>query len=63
MEVDFIYRYHGLLYAIEVKSGRRKSPKGLDAFMKQFPGSHPVILTPENFQIFSIDPLKFLSML
>ena len=62
-EVDFIYRYHGSLYAIEVKSGRRKSPKGLDAFLKQFPASHPVILTPDNFQLFSTDPEKFLSML
>jgi hypothetical protein len=31
--------------------------------MKQFPDSHPIILIPDNFQLFSADPLKFLSML
>ena len=62
-EVDFVYRYHGVLYAIEVKSGRRKSAKGLDAFLKHFPGGRPVILTPDNFSFFSADPLKFMSML
>ena len=62
-EVDFVYRYHGVLYAIEVKSGRRKSAKGLDAFLKHFPDGRPVILTPSNFAVFSADPLKFMSML
>ena len=62
-EVDFIYRYHGKLYAIEVKSGRRKSAKGLDAFLKHFPDSHPVIISPDNFQVFSAGPLKFLTEL
>ncbi len=62
-EVDFVYRYHGVLYAIEVKSGRRKSAKGLDAFQKQYPDSRPVILTPDNFTLFSVDPLKFMSLL
>lgn len=60
-EVDFVYRYHGVLYAIEVKSGRRKTAKGLEAFLKQFPDGHPVILTPDNFELFSADPLGFLS--
>jgi len=36
LEVDFIYRYRDVLYAIEVKSGRRKSSKGPDAFLKKF---------------------------
>lgn len=48
-EVDFVYRYQGRLYAIEVKSGRKKSAKGLEAFMKHFPEASPVILTPDNF--------------
>ena len=61
-EVDFVYRYHGVLYAIEVKSGRRKSAKGLEAFLKQFPDGRPVILTPDNFEVFSADPLRFLSI-
>jgi predicted AAA+ superfamily ATPase len=62
-EVDFVYRYHGSLYAIEVKSGRRKSAKGFDVFLKQFPDAHPVILSPDNFTLFSADPLKFLSLM
>lgn len=28
-EVDFVYRYQGRLHALEVKSGRKKSTKGL----------------------------------
>ncbi|MFA7405501.1 MAG: ATP-binding protein [Pelobacteraceae bacterium] len=59
-EVDFVYRYQGRLYAIEVKSGRNKSAKGLEEFMKQFPDSCPVILTMENFPRFSADPRQFL---
>jgi predicted AAA+ superfamily ATPase len=62
-EVDFVYRYHGVLYAIEVKSGRRKSAKGLDAFLKHFPDGRSIILTPDSFTVFSADPLKFMSML
>ncbi len=62
-EVDFIYRYQGRLYAIEVKSGRRKSAKGLEAFMKQFPDASPIILDMNNFTLFSENPIKFLATL
>lgn len=62
-EVDFVYRYQGVLYAIEVKSGRRAVSKGLDLFMKQFPDARPIILTTDNFQMFSEAPLKFLQAL
>lgn len=60
-EVDFVYRYQGRLYAIEVKSGRRKSLKGLEAFMKQFPEANPVVLTTDNFALFSENPQTFLA--
>jgi hypothetical protein len=59
-EVDFVYAYRGALYAIEVKSGRRKSRKGLSAFVEQTPDAVPVILTPEHFGMFSADPVGFL---
>jgi uncharacterized protein len=59
-EVDFVYRYQGRLYAIEVKSGRKKSSKGLEEFQKHFPDAVPLIITPENFQYFSDDPKIFL---
>lgn len=60
-EVDFVYRYQERLYAIEVKSGRRKSAKGLEAFMRHFPEAIPVVLTPDNFPMLSEDPKKFLT--
>lgn len=62
-EVDFVYGYQGRLYAIEVKSGRKKSAKGLEAFMRHFPQACPVILTPDNFAKLSEDPKKFLATL
>ncbi len=36
-EVDFVYQYRDRIYAIEVKSGRKKSAKGLEAFCAQMP--------------------------
>lgn len=63
MEVDFVYRYQSRLYAIEVKSGRERSSKGLAAFVKHFPEASPVVLTPDNFPKLSEDPKKFLATL
>lgn len=63
LEVDFIFRHQKTLYAVEVKSGRRKSSKGLAAFQKQFPEARPVIITAENFTQFSEEPLAFLALL
>jgi uncharacterized protein len=48
---------------VEVKSGRRKSSKGLEAFLMQFPEAHPVIITAENFLLFSENPKEFFSVL
>jgi predicted AAA+ superfamily ATPase len=62
-DVDFVYRYQGRLFAIEVKSGRKKSAKGLDAFKANFPESCPIILTPDNFVKMAEDPKKFFSTL
>jgi predicted AAA+ superfamily ATPase len=62
-EVDFVYQYLGTLYAIEVKSGRKKTATGLEAFMKKFPEARPIILTPENFPLLSENPSKFLASL
>lgn len=59
-EVDFVYQYRDALYAIEVKSGRKKSPKGLAIFCEQFPQALRVIITPENFAQFSHHPKGFL---
>lgn len=62
-EVDFVYRYQGKLYAIEVKSGRKKSAKGLEAFVQHFPEARSVILTLDNFLQFSESPKMFLAKL
>jgi len=59
-EVDFVYQYRDALYAIEVKSGRKKSAKGLAAFVAQAPKALRVIVTPENFAQFSANPRAFL---
>ena len=59
-EVDFVYQDRAALYAIEVKSGRKKSAKGLDAFVAQVPQALHVVVSPENFERFSADPRAFL---
>lgn len=60
-EVDFVYRDRDEVYAIEVKSGRKKSAKGLDAFVRQVPHAARVILMPDNFAQFSANPRHFLA--
>jgi uncharacterized protein len=62
-EVDFVYRHQGRLYAIEVKSGRKKSAKGPEAFVRHFPEARTVIVTPDNFSRLSENPGKFLTAL
>jgi hypothetical protein len=62
-EVDFIHQYQGRLHAIEVKSGRKKSAKGLDSFLEKFPDATRTIITPENFPQFSENPRNFLTQL
>lgn len=60
-EVDFVHRHRDALHAIEVKSGRRRSSKGLDAFRAREPEALRVVITPENFAAFSRDPAAFLA--
>jgi len=60
-EVDFIHQYQGQLYAIEVKSGRKKSARGLNTFLENFPGAKGIIISPENFSQFSKNPRDFLA--
>ena len=60
-EVDFVHQHRDALYAIEVKSGRRRSSKGLEAFRAREPEALRVVITPENFAAFSRDPAAFLA--
>ena len=59
-EVDFVLE-SDRLYAIEVKSGRKRRAAGLAAFLRHFPDAVPVILTPETYPDFDADPAAFLA--
>jgi len=48
-EVDFVAIFNKKLYAIEVKSGRKKHSKSLEVFMKKFSKAIPVIIDQEQF--------------
>lgn len=59
-EVDYVYKEGKRLIAIEVKSGRKKSLHGLTKFCSKFKESQRSIITPENYSLFSINPLNFI---
>lgn len=61
-EVDFVVKWNNKVFAIEVKSGRKKSDKWLKSFQKVVPDAVPLIITRENFLDFSKDPKRFLSL-
>ncbi|MCB0389785.1 MAG: hypothetical protein KDD58_00770 [Bdellovibrionales bacterium] len=48
---------------LEVKSGRKKSGKGLSAFKKEYSNAKSVIIDPENYNQFELDPIQFLENL
>jgi predicted AAA+ superfamily ATPase len=62
-EVDFVTEHEGDLFAIEVKSGRKKSSKGLNEFAKNFKKAKPVYVTPANIEKFLANPGKVLAAL
>lgn len=47
-EVDFVVETQGELFAVEVKSGRRKGLKGLARFLDLHPRAVPVLIGREN---------------
>ena len=59
-EVDFVLKKGRKLYAIEVKSGRKKSQKGLQKFKENFPGAKLILITFDNYQEFEKSPMEFL---
>lgn len=59
-EVDYILKIGRKIYAIEVKSGRRKKGSGLTYFKKRFPTSKLLIISTENYSEFEKDPMAFL---
>ena len=62
-EVDYIVSLENKLFAIEVKSGRNRSRKGLEAFVSRYPKALPIFLTLENVERFLDNPVTFLETL
>ncbi|MBF0298610.1 MAG: ATP-binding protein [Oligoflexia bacterium] len=48
-EVDFVYKFAKKIFAIEIKSGRKKNSKGLEEFKKRFINAELIIITPTNY--------------
>jgi predicted AAA+ superfamily ATPase len=59
-EVDYVLRRGKSVWAIEVKSGRRRAADGLGAFIEHYPDAKAVLITRENYSDFEIDPLDYL---
>lgn len=59
-EVDFVLKVGKMLYAIEVKSGRKKSSKGMLAFSQRFKNVQPIYIDTENYFEFEKSPLEYL---
>lgn len=47
-EVDFVLQLEGKLFAVEVKSGRKRGSKGLEKFIVQHPDGIPLIIDDQN---------------
>lgn len=59
-EVDFVVRRGKSVWAVEVKSGRRRASGGLDAFLAKYPGSRGVLITFDDYPRFEADPMRYL---
>jgi len=60
-EVDFVLKQGRKIWAIEVKSGRKKSSKGLIDFQNKFSNVTCVIIDKDNYLEFEKNPLDFLN--
>jgi hypothetical protein len=60
-EVDYVVKHGRSVWAVEVKSGRRQLIDGVKAFLKAHPGAKAVVITPETYREFELDPLRFLT--
>ena len=60
-EVDYVYKRGSKIHAIEVKSGRKKSPHGLAQFRKMFGAAHCHVISPETYSEFARNPVQYLS--
>ena len=59
-EVDYVYKRGSTLVAIEVKSGRKRSPHGLSKFSAQFPDARTKLVGRDDYAEFARDPEAYL---
>ena len=59
-EVDYVLKVGKELWAIEVKSGRKKSRSGLEKFKIEFSNAKIAFIDRSNYFAFEKDPLKYL---
>lgn len=59
-EVDYVLKKGRKVWAVEVKSGKKKNAKGLDVFLEKFPSAKTVIITLENYHSFEKNPVHFI---
>jgi predicted AAA+ superfamily ATPase len=59
-EVDFVVQVDGRLYAIEVKSGCRRSASGLSLFQSRYRAAKTCLVRWENYAAFAASPAEFL---
>lgn len=59
-EVDFILKNGRSIFAIEVKSGRRKRGAGISKFCELYTRAKAIFITPENYIEFEKNPIQFL---
>jgi predicted AAA+ superfamily ATPase len=62
-EVDFVLKFGKKIWAIEVKSGRRKKMEGLNQFVAKFSQVIPIVITLENYPLLENNPLRFLGVI
>ena len=60
-EVDYVVKRGRALWAVEVKSGRRKRGGGLEAFKARYPTAKGVFITPQDYATFEAAPMAFLA--
>jgi predicted AAA+ superfamily ATPase len=61
-EVDYVLKSGRKIFAIEVKSGRKKSVHGLTRFKLNFPTSKTILISRDNYTEFEKDPISFLEV-
>ncbi len=62
-EVDFVLIWQKKMFAIEVKSGKKRPATGLQQFIAAFPEAIPIIISRDNYFAFTQNPGLFLETL